>query len=132
MEKNQCILGGEPSGHVIFRQKATTGDGALAALKMIECMRFFDKPVSALTNDVSLYPSLLENVIVTEKPPLEENKTIQDTLKEGQALLGDKGRIVLRYSGTESKCRVMVEGEEKALVQKVCDLLVNCIKEELA
>ncbi len=132
MEKNQCILGGEPSGHVIFRQKATTGDGALAALKMIECMRFFDKPVSALTNDVSLYPSLLENVIVTEKPPLEENKTIQNTLKEGEALLGDKGRIVLRYSGTESKCRVMVEGEEKALVQKVCDLLVNCIKEELA
>ncbi len=131
MEKNGCVLGGEPSGHVIFRQKATTGDGALAALKMVECMRFYKKTVSQLTGDVTLYPNVLKNVVVAEKPPLEENKKIQATLKEAESQMGKKGRVVLRYSGTEPKCRVMVEGEDKALVEKVCDQLVSVIKEEL-
>lgn len=131
MEKNKCVLGGEPSGHVIFRQKATTGDGALAALKMVECMRFYKKTVSELTGDVTLYPNILQNVVVKEKPPLDENKKIQKTLKEVESELGKKGRVVLRYSGTEPKCRVMVEGEDKTLVEKVCDQLVNVIKEEL-
>lgn len=131
MEEHGTLLGGEPSGHVIFRQKATTGDGALAALKMVECMRFYKKKVSELTNDVKLYPHLLENVRVNEKPPLKDIVGLQETLKKVEKKLGTKGRVVLRYSGTEPKCRVMVEGENSKLVQESCDILVAAVKKEL-
>lgn len=131
MEKNSAILGGEPSGHVIFRQKSTTGDGALAALKMIECMKFFDKKVSDLTKGIFLYPHMLVNVKVSEKPPIDSNKAIQAGLKSAGETLKDKGRVVLRYSGTEPKIRVMVEGEDKATVEKVCNDLVDIVKAEL-
>lgn len=131
MEKEGCFLGGEPSGHVIFRQNATTGDGALAALKMIECVRFYKKTVSELTTGISLYPNVLENVRVTDKPDLSKNKAIQAVLKEVESTLGDKGRVVLRYSGTEPKCRVMVEGENSKLVNESCEKLVAVVKEEL-
>ena len=131
MEKEGCVLGGEPSGHVIFRQNATTGDGALAGLKMIECVRFYKKTVSELTAGIKLYPNVLENVRVSEKPDLKKNKNIQATLKEVEGELGTKGRVVLRYSGTEPKCRVMVEGEDSALVNKSCQTLVEVVKAEL-
>jgi phosphoglucosamine mutase len=131
MEKEGCVLGGEPSGHVIFRQNATTGDGALAGLKMIECVRFYKKSVSELTAGITLYPNVLENVRVSDKPDLKQNKKIQATLKEVEAELGNKGRVVLRYSGTEPKCRVMVEGEDSALVNKSCQTLVEVVKAEL-
>jgi phosphoglucosamine mutase len=131
IEKNNSVLGGEPSGHVIFREKATTGDGALAGLKMVECMRFYKKTVSQLTEDVVLYPHVLENVRVSEKPPLSKNKVIQKALEEAEKELGTKGRVVLRYSGTESKCRVMVEGENQSLVESSCQKLVDVVKQEL-
>lgn len=131
MESNNGILGGEPSGHVIFRQKSTTGDGALAALKMVECMKFYGKTVSQLTNDVTLYPHVLKNVKVTEKPPIKGIKALQDVLKAVEKKLADKGRVVLRYSGTEPKIRVMVEGEDRKLVEESCDQLVEVVKAEL-
>lgn len=131
MEANNAILGGEPSGHVIFRQKSTTGDGALAALKMVECMKYYQKRVSDLTNDVMLYPHMLVNVKVSEKPPIEDIKPLQDALKKVEKKLGNKGRVVLRYSGTEPKIRVMVEGEDRRLVEDACDQLVEVVKAEL-
>lgn len=131
MEKEGCVLGGEPSGHVIFRQNATTGDGALAGLKMIECVRFYKKSVSELTAGIHLYPNVLENVRVSEKPDLKKNKKIQSVLKEVEVELGNKGRVVLRYSGTEPKCRVMVEGDDSAMVNKACQALVDVVKAEL-
>ncbi len=131
MEKHNTLLGGEPSGHVIFRDKATTGDGAMAALKMIECLRFYKKKASELTKDVKLYPHLLENVRVSEKPPLKDIEGLQKVLKDVEKKLGKKGRVVLRYSGTEPKCRVMVEGEDSKLVQESCDTLVAAVKKEL-
>ena len=98
---------------------------------MVECVRFYKKSVSELTGDVILYPNVLKNVVVAEKKPLDENKKIQKTLKDVESELGKKGRVVLRYSGTEPKCRVMVEGEDRALVEKSCDTIVDVIKKEL-
>lgn len=131
MRKNNCLLGGEPSGHLIFRQNSTTGDGALAALKMVECMLFYKKTVSQLTGEVNLYPQVLKNIVVSSKPSIEDNKAIQSCLSEVEKKMGTKGRVVLRYSGTEPKIRVMVEGENKALVDEVCEELVKVVKEEL-
>ena len=120
MREHHYILGGEPSGHIIFRHHATTGDGAMAALKMLECMRYYGKSVKKLTNQFKLYPQVLKNVKVTSKPPLEEVLPIQKELKSIEKKLGKKGRVVLRYSGTENKIRVMVEGEDQNLVNNLC------------
>ena len=125
-------FGGEPSGHIIFKNNATTGDGALAALKMVECMHYYNKSVSELTNGVTLFPQILKNAVVKSKPPLEEVKPLQDALKEAEKQLGDKGRIVLRYSGTESKLRVMVEGEKHDLVEEICDKLLQVAVDSIA
>jgi phosphoglucosamine mutase len=121
MREHHYILGGEPSGHIIFRHHATTGDGAMAALKMIECMRYSGKSVKELTRLFKLYPQVLKNVNVTSKPPLEDVLPIQKELQSVQKKLGKKGRVVLRYSGTEDKIRVMVEGENEKQVSEVCD-----------
>jgi len=131
MSETGAILGGEPSGHVIFRQNATTGDGSLAALKMVECMKFYDKSVSELTAEVDLYPMKLVNVQVGQKPPLEENKAIQECLKAVEERMGKRGRVVLRYSGTEPKIRVMVEGDQAELVDRACQELVEVVTREL-
>jgi len=131
MRKNNCLLGGEPSGHLIFRQNSTTGDGALAALKMVECKLYYKKTVSQLTGEVTLYPQVLKNIVVSSKPPIEDNKPIQKCLATVEKKMGTKGRVVLRYSGTEPKIRVMVEGEDKNLVDEVCEELMNVVKEEL-
>jgi len=131
MQKTGAILGGEPSGHVIFSHHATTGDGCLAALKMVECMRFYQKTVKELIKGVELFPQVLKNAKVKNKLPLEEVEEIQKALKEVQKKMGDKGRVVLRYSGTEALARVMVEGESEKLVNEVCDRLVGVVSSSL-
>jgi len=132
MEANNCILGGEPSGHVIFRQKSTTGDGALAALKMVECMKFYDKKISELTHDIALYPHVLKNTLINEKIPFEDIPPLQAILRKVEKKLGAKGRVVLRYSGTEPKIRVMVEGEDQVLVEESCEQIFEVVKNELS
>ena len=131
MRDNDCILGGEPSGHVIFGDHATTGDGCLASLKAIEAMKFYKKSIKELTAAVQLYPHVVKNIIVTEKVPLESIPSIAKAVKEIEEELGTKGRILLRYSGTEPLARVMVEGESITLVNKLCDKLVNLVQREL-
>jgi phosphoglucosamine mutase len=132
MREGGSILGGEPSGHIIFRQHATTGDGSLAALKAVECLRYYQKPISELIKDIKLYPQLLKNARVSHKPKLEDIPEIQTALKDAEKQLGEKGRIVLRYSGTESKIRVMVEGDDGPLVEKVCEKLTNVVTSALS
>lgn len=128
MKTSFAILGGEPSGHIIFKQHATTGDGSLAALKLIESMKFYKKSVSELTSEVDMYPQVLKNVVVASKPPFEDIKEIQDILKVADDKLKGTGRVLLRYSGTEPKVRVMVEGQDFELVNSVCDEIITVIK----
>ena len=102
MKETGDILGGEPSGHIILKNHSTTGDGALAALKVIECMKYFKKPLSELRNEFLLYPQVIKNTKVTSKPPMETVPTIKEKLDSVTESLGKKGRVLLRYSGTES------------------------------
>ena len=132
MRDNGGLLGGEPSGHIIFKNHSTTGDGVLAALKALECMKFYGKSLKELTGSVKLFPQVIKNVKVKNKPPFETVPSIQNALRAAHEKLGEKGRILLRYSGTETLARVMVEAEDNKLVEEIADKLVDVIKKELA
>jgi len=110
MLRSGAKLGGEQSGHVIFLDDATTGDGLLTALK-IACLVALRGPLDELVRDLKVYPQTIINVSVRAKPPLEELAEVSRALDEANQALADSGRIVLRYSGTEPKARVMVEAE---------------------
>jgi phosphoglucosamine mutase len=124
-------LGGEPSGHIIFGQYANTGDGTLAGLKMIECMRYYGKPASQLLHEVPLFPSVLLNIVVKEKRPFTELPHLLETQQRIETELGTEGRVLLRYSGTEAKVRIMVEGRDKVQVQKYAEELAAALKQSL-
>jgi phosphoglucosamine mutase len=131
MKKSGAIFGGEPSGHIIFKDCATTGDGILAALKVVECLRFYKKSLDELIEDVALVPQKLINVGVAKKVPFSKEATIQEKLKSIEKKLADKGRVLLRYSGTENLARIMVEGEDEKLVNNCCQELANTVEKTL-
>ncbi len=131
MKESGAIIGGEPSGHIILKKHATTGDGALAALKVIECMKFYNRPLHDLAKDIQLYPQIIKNVGVNKKLPLENIPAIQQAIREAEKILHGNGRILLRYSGTESLIRIMVEGKDQDSVDEVCNMLEEIVKKEL-
>ncbi len=123
MRKSGYTLGGEPSGHLIFLEHTTAGDGLLAALQVLAILQRRQKPLSELAGVMTPFPQTLVNVEVRKKPPLEELEDFQKRVAEVEAELGDEGRVVARYSGTESKARVMVEGPDERRVQQYADEL---------
>ncbi len=131
MRRNGELLGGEPSGHLIFKKYSTTGDGILAALKVIECLQFFGKTLSELISDIPLFPQVLKNVPVSRKVPFDEVEGIQKELDRIHSKLGKNGRVLLRYSGTESLARVMIEGRDEAEIRGLCSQLVDVVTENL-
>ena len=131
MREHGAILGGEQSGHLVFMDYGTTGDGLLAALQLLRIMRERDKPISALAGLLHLYPQTLINVAVKEKKPFEELPAVVAAQKEAEALLNDRGRVLLRYSGTESLARVMVEGEDEEEVERLARQIAEAVKREL-
>jgi phosphoglucosamine mutase len=124
-------FGGEPSGHLIFTDYATTGDGILAALKVIECIKYYKKPLSELLEDIHLVPQVLENLKVKERRPLEEVPAIMQAIELAEKRLAGTGRVLLRYSGTENLLRVMVEGEDNQLVHDCCAQLCEAVRKNL-
>lgn len=114
MRAEGATFGGEDSGHMIFYDVHTTGDGILAALRLLDAVKTAHRPMSQLSEIMTVYPQTLINVMVREKPPLESIPEIMDVIKKVASTLGDSGRVLVRYSGTENKCRVMVEGPSKA------------------
>ncbi|MEC7231157.1 MAG: phosphoglucosamine mutase, partial [Verrucomicrobiota bacterium] len=108
MRKLGANIGGESSGHIIFSDYATTGDGLLAAVKIIELMRTTGKALSDLRKEITLFPQLTKNLRVAKKRPLAELKYFQSVIKAMEQDLGDEGRVLVRYSGTESKLRLLV------------------------
>ena len=131
MRANRCILGGEPSGHIIFSKHSTTGDGSLGGLKVIEAMKYFNKSLKDLVSEVTLFPQVIKNVVVKNKPILDTVKSISDATIEAEKKLEGRGRVLLRYSGTEPLLRVMVEGENAELVEEECERLIKVVTKEI-
>ncbi len=131
MRKSGANFGGEPSGHLIFKDYATTGDGILAALKVVECIKFYKKPLSSLAKEVKLVPQILNNIKVSQKKPFESLEEVQACVKKCEEKLKGKGRVLLRYSGTENLARVMVEGSKQDLVEECVSELSEVVKKAL-
>ena len=131
MRQHDANLGGEQSGHLIFRDYGTTGDGLLAALQILRIMRETGKPLSELADLLKPYPQVLLNVKVTRKTPFEQCEKLMQAQKDVEAQLNGKGRVLLRYSGTENLCRIMVEGENDDLVNRSAQLLAEVAELEL-
>ena len=125
---NEWYLGGESSGHLICLEQTTTGDGIVAALQVLAAMVEQDKSLKMLASGMKKYPMCLINVRVTEKPDLENHDGIQEALREAEDMLAETGRILLRPSGTEPLIRVMVEGQDKALVESVAQKLADVVQ----
>ena len=128
MMANGCRLGGEQSGHIIFSKYASTGDGILTSLKMMEVMMAKKKTLSQLCDGLTIYPQVLKNVNVADKAVAQNDPDVQAAVSEVAAKLGETGRILVRESGTEPKIRVMVEAESLETCQECVDFVVDTIK----
>ncbi|PQP35101.1 phosphoglucosamine mutase [Desulfobacteraceae bacterium SEEP-SAG9] len=126
-----AVLGGEDSGHMIFLNHHTTGDGILAALRLIEALQAEAKPLSELSQIMTVFPQVLLNVEVKGKPEIKNVVEIEDAIKSVEACLGEKGRVLVRYSGTQPLCRVMVEGPELDEVSRYGRQIAAVVEEKL-
>ena len=131
MIRSQAAIGGEQSGHVIFRDYATTGDGMLTALRVLEIVKQTGKSLDELTADLKVFPQTLVNVRVKTRRPLAELTAVNEQIRAAEAFFGDSGRILVRFSGTEPLARVMVEGPEEATVTEHATRIADAIRTEL-
>ena len=128
MKEHDCCLGGEQSGHIIFSKYASTGDGILTSLKMMQVIMSRGKKLSELAAPLVVYPQVLENVRVKDKSAAQADPEVQAAVKAAAEALGDTGRILVRESGTEPLVRVMVEAENADICHKYVDSVVDIIK----
>ena len=130
MMQHGCRIGGEQSGHIIFSKYASTGDGILTSLKIMEVMMAKKQPLSELHRELTIYPQVLKNVRVTNKRLAQDDPDVQAAVAEVAAKLGDSGRILVRESGTEPVVRVMVEAETEEKCREYVDFVVETIKKK--
>ena len=128
MTKNSCRIGGEQSGHIIFSKYASTGDGILTSLKMMEVMMAKKKKMSELAEPLKIYPQVLENIRVTDKKAAQQDSDVQAAVKAVAQELGESGRILVRESGTEPLMRVMVEASDEDICRRYVDSVINVIR----
>ncbi|MEL6870428.1 MAG: phosphoglucosamine mutase [Pseudomonadota bacterium] len=128
LKKHGGVIGGETSGHIICLDRATTGDGMVSALQLLEIIRSTGMRLADLANEMPLFPQVLINVRISERIDLDSDDKIQGAKRDIEAGLGDRGRIVLRASGTEPLIRVMVEGEDKEEVRAAAAKLADTVK----
>ena len=128
MRQNGHIIGGEQSGHIIFGRYATTGDGLLTAIKVMECITESKQPLSVLASGMTMYPQKLKNVVVTDKDETLNCQEVKAAVKKVEADLGDEGRVVLRKSGTEPLLREMVEATSDALCEEKVDEIIAAMQ----
>ncbi len=127
-----AIIGGEDSGHLIFLQHHTTGDGLITALQVLATMKKEGKPLSELASIMTVFPQMLINIDVKRKPEIETVPEIMAAIKKAEEALGDKGRVLVRYSGTQNMCRVMVEGPTKKETETHCRQIADVVRKVLA
>jgi phosphoglucosamine mutase len=126
-----AALGGEQSGHIIFNGRSTTGDGLLTALLVLDTVHRSGKSLSELIADLKVFPQVIVNVKVREKKPLESIPPVAEAIRIAERELAESGRVVIRYSGTEALCRVMIEAESEPLMRHHADTIANAIRTEL-
>lgn len=126
-----AVIGGEDSGHMIFLDHHTTGDGILSALRLMEAMLNNSKPLSELASVMDVFPQVLLGVEVKEKPDINTIPEIVDIIKSVESSLGERGRVLVRYSGTQSLCRVMVEGPTMEDTERDCRKIVEVVRRVL-
>ena len=131
MQAKGSVIGGEESGHIIFLNHHTTGDGIITALQIVAAMKKSQRPLSELAQVMQVFPQKLINVDVKSKPELSTIPEIQEVIKGVEEELGDKGRVLVRYSGTQNMCRVMVEGPTDEETEKYCRQIVGVIQKKL-
>ena len=132
MLKGGYNLGGEQSGHLVFLDHTTTGDGILTALRLLAVMLREDKPLAELAGFMQSYPQVLINVKVKEKKDLKTLPQARHALQEAEKALGSRGRLLVRYSGTEAKLRVMAEGDDAQMIQRVAQELARTLEAQLS
>jgi phosphoglucosamine mutase len=127
-----AIIGGEDSGHLIFLQHHTTGDGLITALQVLAAIKKEGKPLSELARIMTVFPQMLINIDVQRKPEIESVPEIMAAIKQAEEKLGDKGRVLVRYSGTQNMCRVMVEGPTKKETETLCRRIADVVQKALS
>ncbi|SPE24138.1 Phosphoglucosamine mutase [Candidatus Sulfotelmatomonas gaucii] len=131
MQKQNAALGGEQSGHILFPHLATTGDGLLTALVVLDLLARTGKSIEQLTADLKVFPQVIVNVKVREKKPLDSVPAVTQAIRAAELELNDAGRVVVRYSGTESLARVMIEAESEEAMRRHADAIAAAIRNEL-
>ncbi|MCF8145231.1 MAG: phosphoglucosamine mutase [Deltaproteobacteria bacterium] len=131
MQRLGAVIGGEESGHMIFLDHHTTGDGILTAMQLIAAMVSEGKPLSELATLMDVFPQKLMNVEVTNKPDITTVPEVMKSIQEVEARLGDEGRVLVRYSGTQNVCRVMVEGPADDVTESYCTEIAEVVKTAL-
>ncbi len=131
MRRDGLNFGGEQSGHLIFLDQITTGDGVLSALQVMRILKETGKPLSELVSFVKRFPQILVNVEVKEKKDLDSIPAVKRALDEGASRLQGNGRLLVRFSGTQSMCRVMAEGENEDQVRSVVEMVADAISRNL-
>jgi len=130
MREHGYRLGGEQSGHIIFSDFSTTGDGLITALQVLVALKHTGRKASELSGLMTSYPQLLVNVVVASKEGWEENEAIAAAIAKGEEELESDGRVLVRPSGTEPLIRVMAEGPDQAQLEAICHRIADVIKEE--
>jgi phosphoglucosamine mutase len=129
MRANGYNFGGEQSGHLVFLDHMTTGDGVLGALQVLAVMLESGRPLSELRRVMTRYPQVLVNLKVKEKKPLPELPTVNAVIAKVEKTLGAEGRVLVRYSGTEAKARVMVEGPDEHVIKAYADEIARALEQ---
>lgn len=132
MREGDFTFGGENSGHLIFSEFATTGDGIVSALVVLSMIQSSGKSLAELADCMTEYPQLLVNMPVKEKPPIHEVSILQKAIDDAKATLGNNGRVLVRYSGTEKKIRVLVEAKDQALAESQSAAIVAAVNSTIA
>ena len=124
-------MGGEQSGHIIFLNHHTTGDGIIAALQLLWTMKYYRLGLSELAKVMILSPQKVVNVEVKNKPPLDSVPPLQNAVREAESELGESGRVLIRYSGTRDFCRIMVEGPTQQITDRLADKLADAVRKHI-
>ena len=119
MERDDAVLGGEQSGHIIFRDRATTGDGLLTGIELVRAMRADGRPLSELADQIPRLPQVMINSVASRRDDWQDDPDFSAAVERATAVMGDRGRVLVRPSGTEPKIRIMVEGDDAAEIERI-------------